>query len=241
MSQKVIHEETDKLHFLTVRNLPENSMDMEVLQQLFMNLSSISSEEKLKPVVIKSAGKNFSTGYDCSCHLVKDNDFLLSVITLGSGILQLIRNYEAPVVSFCNGYTLGAGLELALISDYSVGEKGSSYGFPDINFEFPSIMVPPEGFRNFLSGSSLKELSSGKIFSCNEAIDYGFISRQGTLKDAEDMAISLNNSFFRRIKSSRFMPNEVIKSYAHYIETANTKLIRLKDLESFRKKLTGAA
>ena len=88
---------------------------MEVLQQLFINLSAITSDGNLKPVVIRSKGDNFSMGYDCSCHLVKDNDFLLSVVSLGTGIMQLIRNYEAPVV-------IGAVM--------SIGLSFLIYGYP---------------------------------------------------------------------------------------------------------------
>lgn len=214
-------------------------MDLEVLQQLFMNLSSITSDGNLKPVVIRSTGENFSMGYDCSCHLVKDNDFLLTVVSLGTGIMQLIRNYEAPIISFCKGFTLGAGLELALISDYSVGEKDSKYGFPDILYDFPSIMIPPEGMRGFIPGNAMKELATGRILTLKESLDNGLISREGNLEDAESMAISLNNSFFRRIKGSRFVRNEILKSYAHHIETTDTKKIRLKELESYRQKLRG--
>ena len=216
-------------------------MDIEVLQQLFMNLSAITSDGNLKPVVIRSKGDNFSMGYDCSCHLVKDNDFLLSVVSLGTGIMQLIRNYEAPVVSYCKGFTLGAGLELTLISDYSVGEKNSKYGLPDILFNFPSIIIPPEGMRHFIPGNTVKELATGRILTFNESLEHGIIFRDGNLQDAENMAISLNNTFFRRIKGSRFMKNEIIKAYVHHIETISTKTIRLKELESFRQKLRETA
>ncbi len=214
-------------------------MDLEVLQQLFMHLTSISSDSKLKPVVIRSAGTDFSVGYDCSCHLVKDNEFLLSVLSFGLGILQIARNYDAPVVAFCHGYTLGAGLELAVLCDYSVGSEGSIYGFPDAIFGFPSMLIPPEGLSNFLERKTIKEISTGELFSIENAIKIGLMDKIGSLEDAENLAIRMNNTLFTKFKSSRFVSNEVIKSYVHYIGTMDTRKIRLKDLEQFRKDLSG--
>jgi enoyl-CoA hydratase/carnithine racemase len=202
-----------------------------------MILSEIISEGKRKPIVISSSGKNFSLGYDCSCHLVKDNDFLLSVVSLGSGIAHLITNYDSPVVSYCSGLTLGAGLELAILSDYVVSSEDVEFGFPEIKFGFPFIMIPPNSLKNFISKSAISNLLIGELTGCESSLNMGISNKTGNKVEAEIVAQQLNHNFFSQIKNSISIEKESIKNYLNYIGTMNTKEIKLKELENYRKSL----
>ncbi len=210
-------------------------MDMEVIQQLLIKLSEIVSSNEGKPIVIFSEGKHFSRGYDCSCHLVKDNQFLENVVTIGTTIGQLIRNYDHPVVAYAHGYALGAGLELLLLCDYAVAGADFNAGLPETLFNFPNLLIPPELMGKYLPKNGVNTIVSGAILNSKEALGLGIVNQTGLLEDARKIARSMNTDLLSMSKSSYMMDQKEIKNYLNYIRNLDTRLVKLRELEDYRK------
>lgn len=234
MNRKLSVQREDGVIKLALGNDPENTMDMEVLQQLLIKISDITSDDDQLPVVIYSKGRNFTRGYDCSCHLVKDNQFLEGVVKIGMGIAQFIRNYDHPVICYQHGYVLGSGLELSFLCDYVVSDKNAIFGFPESKFDFPGIMIPPESLQKFASPNAVSIMARGISVNADEAMKSNIINEIGTLNDAISIAKDLDNEFFAKTKSTKLMDQNAIKNYIHYIHSKDTRTIRLKDLENYR-------
>lgn len=227
-------KESDQFIDLILNNEPENTMDMEVIQQLILKLSEITSDDKGRPIVIHSAGNNFSRGYDCSCHLVKDNQFLTNVVFMGTTIAQLIRNYDHPVVAFAHGYAMGAGLELLISCDYVMADSSFKSGLPEMLFNFPNIMIPPETMGKYISRAGVSALATGSVFNLESSLALGIVDKKGSLKEAQQFAVSMNNEFFSRTKQYYMMDQKEIRNYVQYIKSLDTHNLKLKDLENYR-------
>lgn len=228
-------QESDQSIDLILNNDPENVMDIEVIEQLLLKLSEITTDGKNKPILIYSEGRNFSMGYDCSCVLVKDNEFLANVVSMGTAIAQLIHNYDRPIVAFAHGYTMGAGLELLFLCDYVVADDSFKSGFPETKFNFPNIMIPPETMGKFIPRASLNSLATGSLFNTDESLNLGIVNKKGTLNDAREIAIRMNNDFFSRSKQYYILDQKEIKNYVQYIENIDTHPLKLRELEDYRK------
>ncbi len=235
MNKKLQLQESDQTIDLILNNDPENTMDMEVIQQLLLKLSDITSDDQNKPIIIHSEGHNFSKGYDCSCLLVKDNEFLANVVSMGTAIAQLIHNYDRPVVAFAHGYAMGAGLELLISCDYVIADDSFKSGFPETMFNFPNIMIPPEAMGKLIPRASLNSLATGSSFNIEESLNLGIVNKRGTLKDAREIAILMNNNFFSRSKQYYMLDQKEIKNYVQYIGSIDTHTLKLRELENYRK------
>lgn len=109
-----------------------NSVNLPLLQQLHAAFDDIGSTDTIRVVVLTGAGDAFCSGADLgvvSGDAVADREqlvdrFIADVNTLFSRIEHL----PLPVIAALNGITLGAGLELALVSDLIVARAGARIG-----------------------------------------------------------------------------------------------------------------
>jgi enoyl-CoA hydratase len=109
------------------RTQKRNAADLEVYHRLEEALG-----EPAEAVVLTGAGGDFSAGDDVTMFDFTDEasarDFLLDVTRL----FQLVESVPRPVVAAVDGYALGFGFELALVSDAIVATPRARFGLPEI-------------------------------------------------------------------------------------------------------------
>lgn len=104
-----------------------NAADLEIYQALE---DAVTTDADV--VVITGAGGDFSAGDDVAIFDFEGpaaaDRFLVEVTRL----FELIERVPRPVVSAVDGYALGFGFELALVSDLAVGTPRAVLGLPEI-------------------------------------------------------------------------------------------------------------
>ena len=69
-----------------------------------------------------------------------DQDGAEAFITLLHDFCQTLRDLPVPVIARIDGYTLGAGLEIAAACDLRLASDRSSFGMPEVNVGIPSVI-----------------------------------------------------------------------------------------------------
>ncbi len=187
------------------------------------------------PVIISSDGDYFSQGYDCSCKLVRDNEFVQNFVSLGTAVMQLIRNHNAPVLLYGKGHVWGAALELALICDAFVCSDTCDIAYPDASFGLPPIFLDPFTFREILGERLFARILSGTIMHADEGLESNIITAKGSYEDAIGVMNKLNNPTFITGKEWDSIDLARIRNHLKYIQHMDTSKINLKALESYRK------
>ena len=113
-----------------VLNRPEvmNAMNEALIIELKEAVNQIAAADDIKVVVLKGAGKNFSSGADMSllANVVASHQWLEGMRHL-SHIITTLREMPQPIIAALRGAAYGAGADLALAGDFVVAADDAKF------------------------------------------------------------------------------------------------------------------
>jgi enoyl-CoA hydratase len=178
----LVKEIINNIGILTL-NRPEkrNALSQDLLLQLHGVFQEWRREDKIRCVVIKGSGnKSFCSGYDISS-IPKEVDAQTMELLKTSNPLELaldsIRNYPYPVIAMLNGYTFGAGLNLAICCDIRIAADHIKAGMPPVKL---GLVYHPNGLKQFISVLGMaktRELFlTGRVYKEMELFEMGIVN-----------------------------------------------------------------
>ena len=131
----VAHVVFDNARRLNVVNPP-------ALADLVRAFADISRDEEVRVVVFSGVGgKAFIGGADIKYMVgLKTPDEARAFITSVHKLCQAIRDCPVPVIARLEGYTLGAGLEVAAACDIRIATESAAFGMPEVRVGVPSVI-----------------------------------------------------------------------------------------------------
>lgn len=136
------------------------------------------NERPAKILLIKGAGNHFSSGHDIDTVISKETfSALENQIKMLQEITEMIVDYDAPVISYVEGYALGAGGELAINSDLVYAEENAVFGFPELDVGLSVTQGSSNILQKLVGPQRAKELIYFRKNICaKEAYDIGLIN-----------------------------------------------------------------
>jgi len=119
-----------------------NSLNPPALLDLTEAFLGLAREDDLRVVVLSGAGgKAFIGGADIN-HMagMKSSEDGRAFITSVHKLCQAIRDCPVPVICRLEGYTLGAGLEVAAACDLRIATETAHFGMPEVKVGVPSVV-----------------------------------------------------------------------------------------------------
>jgi enoyl-CoA hydratase/carnithine racemase len=118
-----------------------NIVNTPILHALIDAVTTLHSDEDLRCLVLDAAGdRAWFGGADITEMVTLDQDGAEAFITLLHDFCQALRDLPVPVIARIDGYTLGAGLEIAAACDLRLATDRSSFGMPEVNVGIPSVI-----------------------------------------------------------------------------------------------------
>jgi enoyl-CoA hydratase len=90
---------------------------------------------------------------------------------------EVLRDLPVPVIARIDGYTLGAGLELAAACDLRVATDNAQFGMPEVRLGMPSVVEAVLLPTLVGWGHARELLLLGEIITAQEAARWGLIER----------------------------------------------------------------
>jgi enoyl-CoA hydratase/carnithine racemase len=120
----ILVEKKNHVAILTL-NRPEklNAMNLELKNELCHALSELDADNDVRVAIMTGAGKAFSSGHDMSEPLSE----LPGFVSLKEE--ETLFNLDKPIIAAVHGYTLGDGLQQALLCDIIVASENAVLGF----------------------------------------------------------------------------------------------------------------
>ena len=115
---------------------PHNFMDLEVLAELHDAIRNLSTDDKVKGIVIASAKQSFVVGGDLKeLQALNTPEEAARSIKIVQSCLRDLELVPKPVVAAINGLALGGGLEVALACNYRIAVKDPrlKLGLPEVS------------------------------------------------------------------------------------------------------------
>jgi enoyl-CoA hydratase/carnithine racemase len=128
-------------------------------------------------VVFAGKGRAFSAGADLNELTERTPEAILAYYAATGDVYERIASLPQPTLTAIHGYCLGAGLELALATDFRIADESALLGFPEVELG----IVPSSGgtYRaaRILGPARAKEvvLLRPRV-SAAEALDLGLVT-----------------------------------------------------------------
>lgn len=136
-----------------------------------------SSNDDCRVVVLKGAGRAFSSGFDLKLQVTaKDPEEKLNLAQdVANRARWAIWNCRKPVIAALHGYCLAGAFELVLPSDFAIATESCRLGEPEVLFGAgPAFLMVPW----MVSHKRAKDiLLTGRQFSAQEAMEMSFVTK----------------------------------------------------------------
>jgi enoyl-CoA hydratase len=230
----IILEKQDRIGTLTL-NRPEklNALSPILISEFVEALEQVEKDSEIKVLIVRGAGRAFSTGYDLGGGNVGGSSGKPFTIDDDRRVLQRyvenwlrLRDLPKPVIAMVHGYCLAGATQLCICADMIFVAEDARIGFPSIPAgagyvsAFWNWMVGPHRtkYLAFLPGSQI----TGK-----EAEALGFATRTFSAEKLEEETYS----YARR----------VAKVPAQKLQLEKLALNRAMDLRGFRVSVLSGA
>lgn len=166
-------------------NRPEkrNALREETAESLLSVLAEAEADSAVRAVVLYGADDCFCAGVDAGAFQLEDNQSIFELWRqrrTSRKISRLYRNlpeFTKPLIAAVEGYALGGGFELALLSDLIVASRSASFGLPEVRLG----MLPGGGgtqtLMRIVGAAKAKELIwTGRRIDAETANDLGLLN-----------------------------------------------------------------
>src|SRR2546426_3504763 len=129
-------EKQDRIGTLTL-NRPEklNALNRSVIGEFAEAIDVVAADPDLKVLIIRGAGRAFSTGYDLSGggrstpHTIAEDR---AILQRNVEHWLRLRDLPKPVIAMVHGYCLAGATQLCICTDIIFVAENASIGFPSI-------------------------------------------------------------------------------------------------------------
>ncbi|MGC9976486.1 MAG: enoyl-CoA hydratase [Syntrophales bacterium] len=179
MNYKLIEfEKTNAIGTLTLNN-PEkrNALSLAMLNELHCMLDEIKKRSDVKVVIVRGAGKIFSSGHDLTemiGHGLKDYQ---EVFDTCSAVMLKIQDMPQPFIAQVHGIATAAGCQLVAACDLAVAEEGTIFGTPGVRLGIFCTTPAIPLVRAIGRKRALEMLFTGRMISAREAEQFGLVNK----------------------------------------------------------------
>lgn len=180
MNELIQTKENSILTLTLNRPNKRNALNDELVNSLKDALKNANSDENLRAIVIKGAGKDFCSGADLSAlQKISESDVMENLEDAESlmELFVLMRKVKIPVIAAVRGRALAGGCGLATACDIVLATKSATFGYPEVKIGFVPAMVMAILRRNLSEKKSFELITQGFNFSSEEALAFGLINR----------------------------------------------------------------
>jgi enoyl-CoA hydratase/carnithine racemase len=156
-----------------------NSLNGALMQEFVAAIGALAGDDALRAVVLTGAGpKAFVGGADIDeMGTLSDGEAARAFITRVHRCCHAVRELPVPVIARIQGFTLGAGLELAAACDLRVAADVAQFGMPEVKLGIPSVVEAALLPSLVGWGRAREMLLLGENFGAAEAAAWGLVER----------------------------------------------------------------
>lgn len=113
-----------------VLNCPErlNALDPTMLAELTDALQEAGEDKDVKVIVLTGSGKAFCAGGDVSTFQSLSGETSYEYMKTSQQVVGAFKRTAKPIIAAVNGFAVGAGLSLALLSDIIIASDKAKFG-----------------------------------------------------------------------------------------------------------------
>lgn len=194
----IVEKKTERITYLTL-NRPNklNALNRELLAEFQRACFEFGEDPEARVMVIKGAGRAFSSGYDMS--EAADNMAGLggdsadvwydSMADMARQYINTVWSIPKAFVAQVHGYCLAGAMDLASWCDITYSADNALYGYPPVR----EVSIAVTSFWPYLVGRKLaNEINfTGDFIEAERAYDFGMVNKVVPLNQLDDEVYAL--------------------------------------------------
>ncbi len=196
-SPAVLFEKRGVVAWVTL-NRPDqlNAYNMAMRDAMFEILSAIHDDAEIRAMVLTGAGKAFSTGGDLSEFGSAPSPTVARWVRFRRDVWGRMRALPIPTVAALHGFTVGGGLEMALLCDLAIAADDTRISLPETGAGMiPGVAGTQTAPRRLGFGRAMDLCITGRWIDAREAMLVGLVAEvvpgQDLARRALELALTL--------------------------------------------------
>jgi len=207
----IVEEESHVATLSLNREEKGNTLDMETLIELVSISEVLRTRTDIWSVVVRSAGKHFSTGFDPAVirkQIEESDESIREMITSQHRSLALFENIGKPLIAAIRGFCIGGGVLLALCCDFRIASERTVFSLPEIRLGLPILWGTQRIVRTVGAANAKELIMVGDKYRAKRALELGLVHK--VVKDGElDSAVQ---SFVSKLHRSPPLTQTIAKN-----------------------------
>ena len=188
----VIVDQQNHIGLITL-NRPEqfNTFSSEMAKELNQALVQLDNEKDVRVIIVKGAGKAFSTGIDLSEFSGKSLKGYREWVGLMEQMSHVISYMKKPVIASVHGYAVANGAGLVAACDLAVVAEGTKIGATAINVGLFCMGPAVPLSRSLGRKRCLEMVLTGDMIDARDAEKWGLVNKVVPADQLEEETMAL--------------------------------------------------
>ena len=175
--QSILFETDGPIAILTL-NRPQrrNALSLELMTEVIDCLGEIAKDRNLRVVLLRAAGKVFSSGHDLSEMVGRDINEYRQVFDVCTEMMTRVQSIPQPVIAEVQGIATAAGCQLVATCDLAVASDQAAFATPGVKIGLFCTTPMVALTRAIGRKRALQMLLTGEMVDAVTAADWGLIN-----------------------------------------------------------------
>ncbi len=197
MLPAVLYEKESSIAIVSL-NRPRrlNAYNVEMRDDLYQILLAVRDDPEVRVMILRGEGPAFSTGGDVSEFGSAPSPTSAREIRWQRDVWGTLLRLPQPTIAAVHGYTVGGGMEMALLCDLCIAADDAIFFLPESSLGMiPGVVGTQTAPRAVGIGRALDMVLTGKRVAAQEAVQIGLanrvVPRETLLTEAKALAYTL--------------------------------------------------
>jgi enoyl-CoA hydratase/carnithine racemase len=169
-----------------------NAYNVAMRDTLYEALWAVHHDPEITAMVLTGAGPAFSTGGDLHEFGQAPSPVVARWVRFRRDVWGLLRSLPVPTIAAVHGYTVGGGLEMALLCDVAIAADDTRISLPETGTGMiPGVAGTQTASRRLGLGWALDLCITGRWIDPNQALCIGLVAEVVPAAKLEDRALGL--------------------------------------------------
>jgi enoyl-CoA hydratase/carnithine racemase len=155
-----------------------NALSAKMRDELVDAFGALDRSPTIGAIVLTGSGdRAFAAGQDLTEARSFDEDAVDNWIDEWALLFTTVLNLSTPTIAAINGYSVGAGFQLALVCDLRFSSQTARFGLPEVDDAIPCITGTWSLHQLVGRGRIADLILTGRMIDADEALTWGVVSR----------------------------------------------------------------
>ena len=198
--QNILFDTDGQIATVTL-NRPQrrNALSLELMTELIDCLNEIGRDPRLRVVLLRAAGKVFSSGHDLSEMVGRDITEYRKVFDVCTELMTRVQSIPQPVIAEVQGIATAAGCQLVATCDLAVASSEAAFATPGVKIGLFCTTPMVALSRAVGRKRALQMLLTGEMIPATTAAEWGLVN---LVVSAEELAEHCRNLATRIAEAS---------------------------------------